>query len=658
MRFLKLRMRNFRPFFGLNEVDLSTPGASNLIVVFGENMRGKTALLNAIRWALYGSVLTRRGQPVPIFRPEGGGEQLLNSLAAEAGTFEMEVDLDFEHDGSTYSLRRVASAVDGPAAAQIGFKLETFLQVDGSAVAETDVDARIGRILNEEVSRFSLFDGEMLNEYEKLLADDEDEVRAVRGAIEKILGLPALTRGKVHLETLLKEAQRELNSAVRKESKYKEAADKFEEFEDAVASKERELGNLSEKHRQAEENLEGAKNSLREIEQFNYTFSLMASLEGQIDSASSALENYQMKIRDVLATSWWVPLTGRISRLRNELDERVEEEIKSRRQQVEREQAKRSLASGECVLCEQPIGDDVRVTLDGKAEQSEAATASTEDQDLMGKLLSAKQLVASLDGGRQAQIVASSADGIMQYETEIEEKRVQVVELRGDLGGISKGDQQKKMRSFESAEEDCQRLSGEITRIDKELADLKADRDSEAAKMGRFDGVDPEVRRRFVLADLLVRAFDAAIGEFRERAREIVSTEADQIFTTLISEEDYSGLRITKNYGLRILDSRGNQLPGRSAGAEHIVALSLIGGLNRSAVGGHAPLVMDTNFGRLDKSHRENVVSFVGSLDQQVILLVHSGELDEDDLDRFGIQCARKYRIEKLSEWESEVVPV
>ncbi len=137
-----------------------------------------------------------------------------------------------------------------------------------------------------------------------------------------------------------------------------------------------------------------------------------------------------------------------------------------------------------------------------------------------------------------------------------------------------------------------------------------------------------------------------------------MSREADGIFQSLISEQDYTGLRITKNYGLRILDSRGNQLPGRSAGAEHIVALSLIGGLNRSAVGGHAPLVMDTNFGRLDKSHRQNVVSFVAKLDQQVILLVHSGEIDADDLDRYGVQCARKYRIDKLSEWHSEVVPV
>ncbi len=53
----------------------------------------------------------------------------------------------------------------------------------------------------------------------------------------------------------------------------------------------------------------------------------------------------------------------------------------------------------------------------------------------------------------------------------------------------------------------------------------------------------------------------------------------------------------------------------RSAGAEQIVAFALIGALNRSAVR-KGPIVMDTPFGRLDRKHSENVLSFIPTMSE------------------------------------------
>ena len=78
-----VHLENFRPFYRKNDLDLSTPEGANLVVIFGENMTGKTAIFTAIRWALYGRAFDRQGEEIQIFRPEGG-EQLLNSLAASA----------------------------------------------------------------------------------------------------------------------------------------------------------------------------------------------------------------------------------------------------------------------------------------------------------------------------------------------------------------------------------------------------------------------------------------------------------------------------------------------------------------------------------------------------------------------------------------------
>ena len=78
----------------------------------------------------------------------------------------------------------------------------------------------------------------------------------------------------------------------------------------------------------------------------------------------------------------------------------------------------------------------------------------------------------------------------------------------------------------------------------------------------------------------------------------------------MISEKTYLGLKINDGYGLNILDENGDIVNERSAGAEQIVALSLIDGLNRTARK-NGPIIMDTPLGRLDKNHRDSILKYL-----------------------------------------------
>jgi DNA sulfur modification protein DndD len=115
------------------------------------------------------------------------------------------------------------------------------------------------------------------------------------------------------------------------------------------------------------------------------------------------------------------------------------------------------------------------------------------------------------------------------------------------------------------------------------------------------------------------------------------------------TQKAYQGLKVNENYGLTILDQNGQEVSLRSAGAEQIVALSLIDGLSHA---GHSagPVVMDTPFGRLDTKHRKNILSYLPNSASQLVLFVHDGEIrGTDDLDVLAHRIGGRYEIREIS---------
>ena len=79
-----------------------------------------------------------------------------------------------------------------------------------------------------------------------------------------------------------------------------------------------------------------------------------------------------------------------------------------------------------------------------------------------------------------------------------------------------------------------------------------------------------------------------------------------------------------------IVHESGQVVAVRSAGFEHIVALSLIGALHQNAPL-QGPIVMDSPFGRLDSVHEKNIISYLPQLANQVMLFVFDKEINEQN---------------------------
>src|SRR5260370_36378614 len=97
MRFRVLQIHNFGPYYSTQSL---TFGESlPVVLVHGPNMAGKTSLLNAVRWVLYGHALDRAGRSMSLV-------SLVNWDAIAERDWVMWVKLTFQVDETAYDLER------------------------------------------------------------------------------------------------------------------------------------------------------------------------------------------------------------------------------------------------------------------------------------------------------------------------------------------------------------------------------------------------------------------------------------------------------------------------------------------------------------------------------------------------------------------------
>jgi DNA sulfur modification protein DndD len=199
MKLRGITLENFGPFYGHNALDLSVAEDAPVVLIHGENMRGKTTLLNAIRWGLYGSSQGMGFRAKETLR-------YLNYDSLQDGDYHMSVLIEFEHDSHAYGLQRHVQASIKP---QYDSDLEQKVELkrDGHFQPAGRIDEIIRGILHPRISRFFLFDGEMMDQFEVLLSTPGRDTELIKESIEQILGLPALQNGMADLHALQRLAE-------------------------------------------------------------------------------------------------------------------------------------------------------------------------------------------------------------------------------------------------------------------------------------------------------------------------------------------------------------------------------------------------------------------------------------------------------------------
>ena len=242
------------------------------------------------------------------------------------------------------------------------------------------------------------------------------------------------------------------------------------------------------------------------------------------------------------------------------------------------------LDTRECPTCEQVLSDRRRVQIGEALGKTEAKLRSIEDssgalQDISGQLdgLSKIRGINAKDRLRQAE------KDLQSYHVRLTQIENAVEKLRDEIAGYDTAEiarkrvlQSEKIREEGRLQADIQDQNVERKRLVDELAV------SQKAIEGLTKTRTQRSTIKASLCSALESVFSQSVEQLRDKLRGRVEELANDAFKQMTTQKSYRGLEINDNYGLQIVDASGRHVAVRSAGAEQIVALSLIDGLNRT----------------------------------------------------------------------------
>jgi DNA sulfur modification protein DndD len=657
-------MENFGPYHGTHELRLGV-GSHPLVVIHGQNMAGKTTIINAVRWALYGLAKDRLGKPIPT-------GALINSDAFDSGDKRVAVALRIvTSEGGReviYTLRRQQQLRSNHASGRVDGDYDTHLTIerDGHVQASSQFPAVVTSLMPEPISRFFLFDGELLKEYEDLVrAGGESEARAVKEAIEMILGLPAARYGRDDVRQLRKDTDRRLRREAGKDKQAQAASARLEE----LAERDRELDrdreeadgelrkNRLEVHRLAQE--------LKRYEDTREDAARLDMLKTELDGIVTERGDKRADLKTHVVDLWRDVLTPKLAaettRLEAEMSERqsAANQLDQARQDIARLTA--SLEHSECSQCGQPLPHDaVAKAQSDLREYSQAVDdlrpmANHERIRELARVIGQLRKVAPAGKTDAIRVVSKDLDRLKfrEYKT-----TSQISEINERLSSSDTAQGQQFDRDKRRYEKLVEELEDRLRLIDTRQHEVEIEtKQQQDIVLQNKSAVFARLKAELALLDAADQIFTRAVDVLADELRSEVEQAASEIFRGLTTDKTYKGLRINENYGLIIVRDDGTEVDQRSAGAEQVVAMALLGALNRLATK-RGPVIMDTPFGRLDRDHRENILRFLPTMADQVVLLVHDGEIDRTrDLASIEEKISAQFLIEHDSSTSSQLVP-
>lgn len=618
-------IENFGAYGGRQEANLCPDPERPIILFGGMNGGGKTTLLDAIQLAFYGSKarLSNRGRL--SYR-----DYLRESIhrGADPG----------EGSGITLRYRRFTDGESHSYELQRHWRLgvkgieESFRVLrDGlpDQILTEHWDATIANFLPVRLAHLFFFDGEQIKD----LAEGDHATDIIGTAVDGLLGIDLLER----LDLDLKVFERGIRDERRKEEQENENAQKLRQAE----------GELIEIDRQLEEiaNLEGSKvneanqlaKQLRQKEErFKAAGGDLYLRQSELEKTKADLEQEKVSTEEALRELVAGPLSlTLVDDLLAQVADRARHETGIKHARVLLEALEER---DQCVI------DNLKSFENQETIERIAQTLIEDRQQRTG--LAHETLILNADDQLPLQIdhLRSTLIPESQYQAQILTKKLaalneRIDRLTDELARVPNRERIAEIQAdFECTRDKHKVLCADIEILRERRETLKRQRIIVNERIDRFGLADLEQRHEFDDHKRMLKHSRRVRGTLDQLRMRIINRHVGSIeslmlesFLRLLHKSDLvRELKIDpKNFIPTLIGRDERPLPfdRLSAGERQLLATAMLWGLARAS-GRPIPTIIDTPLGRLDSSHRRNLVErYFPYASHQVILLSTDEEI-------------------------------
>ena len=630
MKFDTLILKNFRQYYGEQKIVFSKSRECNITVIHGENGSGKTALLNAFLWALYGKV----NLPDP--------EKIVNERAIteiNAGEkIEIKVTLVFEHDRKEYSLWRKQILRKW---SDTDFNIEkveddlqlNYIDITGKTITPGNPQEVINQILPPRLSSLFFFHGEDIDRLSK-----EENSKEIQKDIRNIMGLTILERSISHLGHVAKKFENEMGKYGDEE--LKELIEEKKRLEEEYSELEIERDTLYENLDALRGEKRDVDEKFKKLEKAKERAEKRERLESELKDTRSSINEINEQMKILCSERAYLALIGEpfavTQKILEEKREKGEIPTYIKRQLVD------DLLNIHTCICGRELIEGTEpfemvkkwrekagsIGLEGCA--AVMASAIREFPQKRGKFI------------RELKIALHQRDNLLDHKKVLEER----------ISEIGKG--------FERDEEEIKELERKRRKIERDIDDtnqrIGSSRNEIEKKNKNIEDIEEKIektrikqakglvaQKRFIVCKKAQEYLEKLFSDFAKIVRDRVQTKVGNLYSEFVHKPYWA--HITDDYELKILKKVGSYTEpvGMSTGERQIASLAFIGGLvdiareryeeKKDAIyfkGGLYPIIMDSPFGYLDKEYRKAVSEGMPKLADQVIVLVTDTQWEGD----------------------------
>jgi len=652
VKLIALKLKNFRQFVGEHAIAFGNSAARPITIFHGINGGGKSALLNALTWSLYGST-------TPSFKhPERRISNEAMRAAKEGEKVEASVEIEFEHVGNIYKVKRTATQIRRSGIAYSPDE-ETDLLVrqtrtDGKTTVLEAPQVTVDQVLPEQLHSFFFFDGERI---EHLTKDEKSARGEIARATKNLMMVEIVDRLYQHLNGApgIKGVRKEFEDDLYEDAQaeLKTNLDRKRELESGSADAQKKLTDLELELAAGDSEIAGIDTQLRALLPSQALQAQRKALLQELETNENSEREIRVRLSALIRNrARYIPVKGAalaaVARIKG-LEREGELPAPVKRQFVE------GLLRDAMCICGRVLSveNGSRQQIESWQQRSGLADIESRALTLKGSFQDIEQRVASFweDRGvmaNQLNIAVERKDGISYELKDVSEKLKSLPQE--DIGKL---------------EDRREALQGKRKRHQESMQEIKFEEGKRRDEMKKIDAIvekaasqvkkNEVIARQLHVCGLLVEATNKVRAHVERQVRENCQKKIREVFKRM-AFKGYDPV-LTQEFGLELYKGTG---PGRekvssSSGEITVLALAFVSSIvsllrerkEGEMLGGRVeyPIVMDSPFGQLDPSHRRRVGSTLQELAPQIIIFVGPQQWDKDLESSMRGRIAKRYAI-------------